>query len=161
MHQKKKKISNWDYVLETPLFFLLPKCLSSKDCACQCRRHKRCGFNPWVKKIPLEKKMAIHSRILAWEIPWTEEPSGLQSGHDWAYLHSFPCLYLFSEVIASAWSKPAYLTFSASHFAQGSLIAYVLSQNHEVWTREKINIFHIFKCSCSIMSTFFCQYWWY
>ena len=27
----------------------------------------------------LEKKMATHSRILAWRIPWTEEPGGLQS----------------------------------------------------------------------------------
>ena len=37
---------------------------------------------------PLEKEMATHSRILAWEIPWTEEPGRLQSmgsqrvGHD-------------------------------------------------------------------------------
>ena len=37
---------------------------------------------------PLEKGMATHSSILAWEIPWTEEPGGLQStgsqrvGHD-------------------------------------------------------------------------------
>ena len=37
---------------------------------------------------PLEKKMATHSSILAWEIPWTEEPRVLQSmgskrvGHD-------------------------------------------------------------------------------
>ena len=31
---------------------------------------------------PLEKEMAIHSSILAWEIPWTEETGGLQSmGH--------------------------------------------------------------------------------
>ena len=28
---------------------------------------------------PLEKEMAAHSSILAWEIPWTEEPRGLQS----------------------------------------------------------------------------------
>ena len=28
---------------------------------------------------PLEKKMATHSSILAWRIPWTEEPGGLQS----------------------------------------------------------------------------------
>ena len=28
---------------------------------------------------PLEKEMATHSSILAWEIPWTEEPSGLES----------------------------------------------------------------------------------
>ena len=37
---------------------------------------------------PLEKGMASHSSILIWEIPWTEEPGGLQSmgsqrvGHD-------------------------------------------------------------------------------
>ena len=28
---------------------------------------------------PLEKEMATHFSILAWEIPWTEEPGGLQS----------------------------------------------------------------------------------
>ena len=33
-------------------------------------------------KDPLEEVMAIHSSILAWRIPWTEEPDGLQSiGH--------------------------------------------------------------------------------
>ena len=37
---------------------------------------------------PLEKKMATHSSILAWRIPWTKDPGGLQSmgsqriGHD-------------------------------------------------------------------------------
>ena len=31
---------------------------------------------------PLEKEMATHSCILAWEIPWTEEPGGLQSCGD-------------------------------------------------------------------------------
>ena len=32
------------------------------------------------KKYPLEKTVAIHSSVLAWEIPWTEEKSGgLQS----------------------------------------------------------------------------------
>ena len=40
-----------------------------------------------VRKDP-EKQVATHSSILAWEIPWTEEPGGLQSkgsprvGHD-------------------------------------------------------------------------------
>ena len=39
-------------------------------------------------KDPLEKEMATHSSTLAWKIPWTEEPGGLQSmrsqrvGHD-------------------------------------------------------------------------------
>ena len=30
-------------------------------------------------KDPLEEEMTTHSRILAWEIPWTEEPEGLKS----------------------------------------------------------------------------------
>ena len=30
---------------------------------------------------PLEEEMATHSSILAWEVPWTEEPEGLQSVH--------------------------------------------------------------------------------
>ena len=40
------------------------------------------------QKDPLEEGMATHSGILAWRIPWTEEPGGLQSmgsqrvGHD-------------------------------------------------------------------------------
>ena len=41
---------------------------------------------------PLEEGMATHSSILAWKIPWTEEPARLQSmglqriGHDWSNL---------------------------------------------------------------------------
>ena len=37
----------------------------------------------WVRflgrEYPLEKDMAIHSSILAWKVPWTEEPGRLQS----------------------------------------------------------------------------------
>ena len=37
----------------------------------------------WVQSLdqedPLENEMAIHSSILAWKIPWTQEPGGLQS----------------------------------------------------------------------------------
>ena len=46
----------------------------------------------WLQSLdwenPLEKEMAIHSSIVAWKIPWTEECGGLQSmglqrvGHD-------------------------------------------------------------------------------
>ena len=50
-------------------------------------------WETWVRspgrEDPLEKEMATHSSILAWRIPWTEEPDGLQSmgsqrvGHGW------------------------------------------------------------------------------
>ena len=37
----------------------------------------------WVRSLgqedPLEEEMATHPSILAWEIPWTQEPGGLQS----------------------------------------------------------------------------------
>ena len=42
----------------------------------------------------MEKGTATHSNVLAWRIPWTEKPSGLQSmgwqrvGHDWATKHT-------------------------------------------------------------------------
>ena len=45
---------------------------------------------------PLEKETATDSSILAWRIPWTKEPGGLQSmgsqrvGHDRATSHTFP-----------------------------------------------------------------------
>ena len=37
------------------------------------------GVRPLSWEDPLEKGMATHSSILAWRIPWTEEPGGLQS----------------------------------------------------------------------------------
>ena len=37
------------------------------------------GFRSLGQEDCLEKEMATHTSILAWEIPWTEEPGGLQS----------------------------------------------------------------------------------
>ena len=48
------------------------------------------GVQSLSQEDPLEEGMAIHSSVLAWEIPWTLEPARLQStglqraGHDWA-----------------------------------------------------------------------------
>ena len=59
----------------------------------------------WVQSLgqedPLEKEIATHSSVLAWRIPWTEEPGGLQStglqrvGHDWATSLSLSLLHLW------------------------------------------------------------------
>ena len=52
---------------------------------------------------PLEKEMATHSSVLAWKIPWTEEPGRLQSmglqrvRHDWATSHKGATAQKFSE----------------------------------------------------------------
>ena len=34
----------------------IPKWLSSQESACYCRRHRKCGFHPWVRKIPWRRK---------------------------------------------------------------------------------------------------------
>ena len=39
-------------------------------------------FPPMAQEAPLEKEIATQPSVLAWKIPWTEEPGGLQSmGH--------------------------------------------------------------------------------
>ena len=56
-----------------------PGSTRGKEPACQCRRLKRRGLNPWVRKSPWKRAWANHSSTLSWRIPWTEEPEGLQS----------------------------------------------------------------------------------
>ena len=69
----------------------------------------------WVQSLGwedlLEKEMATHSNILAWKIPWMEEPGGLQSkgsqrvGHDLATEHqqqtrSSPLSFISSKILS-------------------------------------------------------------
>ena len=65
----------------------LPWWLSGKESTCNTRDVGQ----SLGREDPLEKEMATHSSVLAWEIPWTEEPGGLQFiglervGHDLAF----------------------------------------------------------------------------
>ena len=60
--------------------------VGSKRIHLKCRK---CGFDPWVGKIPWRRRWQLTPIFLAWEIPWTEEPGGLPSmgsqrvGHNW------------------------------------------------------------------------------
>ena len=60
---------------------------------------------------PLKEGMATHSSILAWRIPWTQEPGGLQSmgsqraGHDWATNHSTA----YMSILISRFIPPLHL----------------------------------------------------
>ena len=56
-----------------------PGGVSCKEPACQCRRHKRCGFNFWVMKIPWRRAWLPTLVFLPGESPWIEEPGVLQS----------------------------------------------------------------------------------
>ena len=52
---------------------------SGKEPACQCTRYNETWVQYLGREDPLEEGMAIHSSILAWRSPWTEEPRWLQS----------------------------------------------------------------------------------
>ena len=75
----------------------LPRCKESErkgaSLVAQRLKHLPAMWETWVRSLvwedPVEKEMATHSSILAWKIPWTEEPGGLYSTgkqrvrHDW------------------------------------------------------------------------------
>ena len=51
---------------------------------------------------PLEKKMATYSLILAWRIPWTEEPGGLHGvTKSWAGLNDYQHFFFFSFILSA------------------------------------------------------------
>ena len=79
----------------------------------------------WVQSLgqedPLEKEMATHSSIHAWEIPWTEVPGGLLSmglqrvGHNWAGTHFF-LIPVFEALTFSPPPYPGFLGFTLPPF---------------------------------------------
>ena len=58
---------------------VFPGGASGKELGCQHRRLKETQVQSLGREHPLEKEMATHSSILAWKIPWAEEPGRLQS----------------------------------------------------------------------------------
>ena len=78
-HKRNRLYFTWALGLKT--FTIkkgFPGGASSKEATCQCRRQEtQVSFPGWED--PLEEGMATHSNILAWGIPWMEEPGGLQS----------------------------------------------------------------------------------
>ena len=79
-----------------------------KNLSAKARDTRDAGLIPGLG-LPLEEGIATHSSALAWRIPWTEEPGGLQSmgsqrvRHDWAqtqpHMHTYP--YICSPICVS------------------------------------------------------------
>ena len=80
-------------------FFFPPPCYVALFLVAQRLKHLAAMWETWVQSLgredPLEKKMATRSSILAWKIPWTEDPGRLQFigsqsvGHNWVSSLSF------------------------------------------------------------------------
>ena len=84
---------------------MLPRWLSDKESACQCKRLRRQAFDPWVGKIPWRREWQPTPVFLPGKIPWTEESGGLQSmgsqrvRHNCATKHA----HVHSNNMASWW----------------------------------------------------------
>ena len=101
----------------------LPRWYSGKDSACQCRRHRRHAFQAWVRKIAWRRKWKVHSNILAWRIPWVEEPGGLQSmglQSTWLSTH-MSCYYSNERVKTTLYQEVANMTVFYSTASQKNL----------------------------------------
>ena len=116
-------------------------------------------WETWVRylgqKYTLEKEMATHSSILAWRIPWTEEPSRLQSmgsqrvRHDWATsLHFSLSLQIFS--FSFKYSRISFITSwisklkspSIKEFHQPQKKKSAIFSNHKwLWYLAKLYVY--------------------
>ena len=91
---------------------------SGKEPACQCRRHKRCRFDPWVGKIPWRRAWQATPVFLPGKSPWAKGPGGLHSiglqrvGHDWSDL---ACNTLYRK---DHWGPQIDVIFYKSHSYQ-------------------------------------------
>ena len=102
------------------VYLWLPRWLRGKASAGQ---RKRCRFDSWVGK---QEGMAPHYSILAWRIPRTEEPGGLQSmgsqrvGHNWAHTQR-----LSQETVIGLMSclRPRHCKWSRQGLKSGCLVS--------------------------------------
>ena len=86
-----------------------------KKSSCQCRRHKRLEFDPWVRKIPWSRKWQPTPVFLAWKIPWTEEPGGPQSmGCKQPDLTEHACRHIHVSILPQT-SLPSRLPHNIEH----------------------------------------------
>ena len=65
-HLSRRKI----FKVKSSQYLGFPGGTSGKEPACQCRRHNKTRVRSLGREDPLEKEMATHSSVLAWELPW-------------------------------------------------------------------------------------------
>ena len=104
----------------------------------------------WVRSLggedPLEEEMTIHSSILVWEIPWTEESSGLSSmgsqrvRHNWARMHIKLYIYMCVCIILN-------LLYLSYYFELHELLEMkkgILKSSTAIWLYQDLLCFKLF-----------------
>ena len=97
-----------------------------KKSTCQCKRHRRHEFDPWVRKIPWRRKWQPATLFFAWQIPRTEEPGVPQSRGSQRTAHSWACPHA-ATIPISEWQRerlrPCPLVYRDSHFKSYNCIS--------------------------------------
>ena len=113
----------------------LPRWLSGKELACQCRRHKRPGLDPWVGKIPQGHGNPLKYSCLE---------NSMDRGTWQAIVHS----------ITQSWTRLKWLSIHAHFILDSSLFEYILKQglsNYLCWK------FFSLICTDQYFGSIFCQ----
>ena len=147
--------ATWSYLywfsVGLTFFSIRPKAHQWASLVAQMVKNLPALLESWVRSLvwedPLEKEMATHSSILAWRIPWTDEPGGLQStgsqrvGHNWMtlnfnYLH-FICLSDLADPPVSILSFTSQILFGLRYHSGEE--SSVLEQQRLVFKLEVIS----------------------
>ena len=130
-----------------------PSGASGKELICKCRRQKRCGFNPWIGKIPWRREWLPTPVFLPGRILWTEEWQAIGSQRVTHELKRHACMSL-RQVIRKAEDSRWPLQTTGKR-QPGSL---TFSQN-----QEECHALHILRTSQKAsgrLPTFFSSPWW-
>ena len=94
--------SLWLGLLGTCQIFIIPTVFPGSSDGRVCLQCRRPGFDPWVRKIPWKRKWQS-TRVLAWKIPWTEEPGGLRSGGSQRVRHDLATNTFTAGLLSESW----------------------------------------------------------
>ena len=123
----------WDFLGKDSYLRGFPGSTSGKEPTCQCRRHKRCGFDSWVRKIPWQRAWQPTPVILPGESHGQRSLVGLQFiesqrvRHDWSdftrmHAHSYLTAGELFFILSSGCVSYSYSVFLLSVFFQKSHI---------------------------------------
>ena len=98
-----------------------PRWLRGKESACQCRRHRRCGFSPWVRKFPWRKwqptpillpgKFHGQRSLVGYSLWDCKELDMTECTHTHIHTHTHLSMYLFIYLYSKSVESFVYLSY--------------------------------------------------
>ena len=137
MHKANSSITQFNFIINSSIYISIDKDNNKNNSSMIIPEKINNNSLMW-----LEKAMATHPSTLAWEIPWTEEPSRLQSvgsrrvGHDWA-----TSLSLFTFMHWRRTWQPTPVFFPGKSHGRGSLVGCHLRGRTESDTTEQLHVY--------------------